>query len=144
VLSFDNLFAACKFPVWPNVWWNVWSSSHTGMLSMTRCLTPRFSENSTRHYSVPYRLLGSHPHQPLAHLHQRLPLVALALGYVVLNPVLRDHLSFWPFASCAECLVYILQAAPTSFGFGASPAFGQSAVSCIANTGYNCLPTYMR
>ena len=44
-------------------------------------------------------------------------------------PLLHKHL----------CLVYILQAAPTSFGFGASPAFGQSAVSPIANTGYDCL-----
>jgi len=49
-------------------------------------------------------------------------------------PLLHNHLY----------LVYILQAAPTSFGFGAGPAFGQSAVSFIANTGYNCLPTYMR
>jgi len=44
-------------------------------------------------------------------------------------PLLHNHL----------CLVSILQAAPTSFGFGASPAFGQSAVSFIADTGYNCL-----
>ena len=116
------------------------------MLSITECLEPRFSENSTRHCSVRCRLLGSQPHLLSAHLHQRLPLVALALGYVVLHLMLRDHLSFGPLPLLHNrlWLVYILQAAPTSFGFGASPAFGQSAVSSIATTDIiACLPPYI-